>query len=297
MTIQPETPQVVLNNERTRNNQLDVLEQISTASTAANAAVGAPSDAVATTDTGTFSLISLTKRVLGKMPTLVSGRIPVDGSGVTQPVSGVTSVGSAPTMAPVSVSGVDAGGLKRHLKTNTSGELQVQAGGQSIVTSNTVVRPADTTAYAVGDLIANSTTAGSVTPIAMTVSRLPDVGGMVRRVRLRVDDASWKNATVRVHFYRDSPTLGVGDNGVFNSSETLQSSESHYIGSADVLLDKQFAQGTVQVKGISVPNTGSEIVFDPSSGTQLIYALLEARTAVTPAASKTFSLSLEVLQN
>jgi len=60
--------------------------------------LGAKADAVATTDTGTFSVIALIKRglqnwtsLLSKIPTLVSGRIPVDGSGVTQPVSGTAT--------------------------------------------------------------------------------------------------------------------------------------------------------------------------------------------------------------
>lgn len=63
--------------------------------TAINTALGAQADAVATTDTGTFSIIAFIKRsmqnwtsLLAKLPTLVSGRIPVDGSGITQPVSG-----------------------------------------------------------------------------------------------------------------------------------------------------------------------------------------------------------------
>jgi len=60
--------------------------------------LGAKADAVATTDTGTFSVIAFIKRglqnwtsLLAKIPTLVSGRIPVDGSGVTQPVSLATA--------------------------------------------------------------------------------------------------------------------------------------------------------------------------------------------------------------
>jgi hypothetical protein len=60
-----------------------------------DANIGAKSDAVATTDTGSFSVISFIKRglenwttLLDRIPALVSGRIPVDGSGVTQPVSG-----------------------------------------------------------------------------------------------------------------------------------------------------------------------------------------------------------------
>jgi hypothetical protein len=62
--------------------------------------LGAKADAVATTDTGTFSVIAFIKRglqnwtsLLAKIPALVSGRIPVDGSGVTQPVS----LAAAPT--------------------------------------------------------------------------------------------------------------------------------------------------------------------------------------------------------
>lgn len=53
----------------------------------ADVAMGATADAAATSDAGTFSLIALFKRLLGKLPTLASGRMPVDGSGVTQPVS------------------------------------------------------------------------------------------------------------------------------------------------------------------------------------------------------------------
>lgn len=60
--------------------------------------LGATADAAATTDTGTFSLIALVKRglqnwttLLGRVPsnlTVTSTRLLVDGSGVTQPVSG-----------------------------------------------------------------------------------------------------------------------------------------------------------------------------------------------------------------
>jgi len=60
----------------------------------ADAALGAKADAAASSDGGAFSLIALAKRALGnwttllaRIPALVSGRMPVDGSGVTQPVS------------------------------------------------------------------------------------------------------------------------------------------------------------------------------------------------------------------
>jgi hypothetical protein len=75
-------------------NSLTKLDDIITPTTNLDSAVGAKSDAAATTDTGTFSLLAFVKRgmenwtsLLAKLPALVSGRIPVDGSGVTQPVS------------------------------------------------------------------------------------------------------------------------------------------------------------------------------------------------------------------
>lgn len=71
------------------NQQLQITQE-----TLTNTALGTPADSPATTDTGTFSIIAFIKRgmqnwttLLAKIPALVSGRIPVDGSGVTQPVS------------------------------------------------------------------------------------------------------------------------------------------------------------------------------------------------------------------
>jgi hypothetical protein len=60
----------------------------------ADIAQGAKSQTAATNDTGSWSIVQLIKRglenwttLLNRVPTLASGRMPVDGSGVTQPVS------------------------------------------------------------------------------------------------------------------------------------------------------------------------------------------------------------------
>jgi hypothetical protein len=67
-----------------------------------SSAIGAQTDSVATTDTNNWTVIAFIKRgmqnwtsLLGRIPALVSGRIPVDGSGVTQPVSGTVTVNDA----------------------------------------------------------------------------------------------------------------------------------------------------------------------------------------------------------
>lgn len=168
--------------------------------------------------------------------------------------------------------------------------------GVAVVTA-TFSRPADTTAYASGDLVANSTTAGSVTPMEFTVGRQTDLGATILRARVKVEDAAWKNASLCLHLFRDAPICSVGDNGAFNSSETLQCTEAGYLGVIELTLDKQFAGGTVAVKGIGAPSTGAGINTVPASGQRKIYGLLESRSVLTPASAAAFSVTLEILQS
>jgi len=156
--------------------------------------------------------------------------------------------------------------------------------------SGTVTRPNNTTAYASGQIIAGSTTAGSCVPITLAVSRAADLPGMIRRVRLKVNDTAWLNFGVRVHLFKDSPAYSNGDGANFAGGVT----ESNYLGACDVTLDKQFSDPFV--KGFGAPLTGSEIYFEPSAGTVNIFAALEARSIVTPAALKVFTLVAEVLR-
>ena len=169
----------------------------------------------------------------------------------------------------------------------SAGEAHIgEVGGKTIIAGASLTRPSDTNAYAVGDLIGNSTTAGSVSPMALAVGRIAQGTGMIRRARLKVNDTAWANATVRAHFYKNSPTAANGDNSPWSTTE------SEY---RDMVLDKSFSDPFV--KGIGVPAAGSEINFDCAADSQGIYALLEARTAVTPGSAKTFGLTVEALAN
>ncbi len=53
-------------------------------------------------------------------------------------VSGSAEVATAPTAPPLSVSGVDGGGLKRHFRTDTNGYLLVTAAGRSCLGNQAV---------------------------------------------------------------------------------------------------------------------------------------------------------------
>jgi hypothetical protein len=75
-------------------------------------------------------------------------------------------------------------------------------------------RPADTTAYADGDLIANSATAGSVAALTFTTSRI--VGqGTISRVRFYKSQNTATNAQFTLHLFLEEPDVTNGDNGAF----------------------------------------------------------------------------------
>ncbi|HEX8415643.1 MAG TPA: hypothetical protein VF637_17450, partial [Sphingomicrobium sp.] len=86
------------------------------------------------------------------------------------------------------------------------------------IVSQTFTRPADAAAYLVGDLIANSTTAGSVAPMQFAAARINAGTGNIRRARILSSAVTDANQQLRLHLFRNAPTSTVGDNGVFAGS-------------------------------------------------------------------------------
>jgi hypothetical protein len=155
-----------------------------------------------------------------------------------------------------------------------------------ISATGTVLRPADTNAYAIGDMVAQSVTAGSCSAIPMTVASAIDQPGGIMRCRVKVNDPAWLAAVVAVHVFRDPPTFANGDNAAFAGGL----SESNYIDAFDVTLSDQFSD---YVSGIGVPRGRRFMFFRPHTGTQNVYCVLETKTAVTPASAKTFTVEFE----
>lgn len=161
-----------------------------------------------------------------------------------------------------------------------------QVSGHTARVSASFVRPANTTAYVSGDLVANNVTAGNVTPMSFASGRDEgDLGGMIRRVRLRKTGTALTGASFRLHLYSAAPAPSNGDNGVW-----LTDGAANYVGSLDVTCDKAFTDGAA---GNGVPTSGAEINFLSA----VLYGLLEARGAYTPASGESFTLTLEMLQN
>lgn len=159
------------------------------------------------------------------------------------------------------------------------------AAGFGAVASANFTRPADTTAYTSGDLVANSTTAGSVVPLSFADAVRAEGGvSRIERVRLRKSGTSLTNASFRVHLYSASPTVTNGDNGAFLTPI------SDYIGAFDVIMDRAFSNGA---GGAGVPINGPAATFTVPSGTSL-FALIEARANYTPANAEVFTCIAEL---
>jgi hypothetical protein len=143
------------------------------------------------------------------------------------------------------------------------------------IVSAKFTRPSDTTAYASGDLVANSTTAGSVAPVQLAVG--PGVF-QIRRVRIHTSSTNVTNAAFRVHFYGATVTAANGDNSAWSTSGA-----ANYFGFVDVTVDKAFTDGAA---GMATTEINCAV-----AGT--IFALVEARGAYTPTSAGVFNVTIE----
>jgi hypothetical protein len=152
-------------------------------------------------------------------------------------------------------------------------------------------RPADTTQYAVGDLIANSTTAGSVVPLSWIPFPVR-AGGWITGARLRIDKSDVTSAQFRLHIYSATPTfVTAGDNSAF--STVVATGYAAWLASYDATL---VAIDVAGVSGIMVPTEG---LVPPLSIIQgaTIYGLLEARATYTPKSTSVLTVELLVEGN
>jgi hypothetical protein len=153
--------------------------------------------------------------------------------------------------------------------------------GGTIIGSFT--RPGDTTAYGSGDLIANSTTAASVVPIAFTHS-----GGVISDLRIRKSTNVTTNANVRLWLFslfegQAAPTVTNGDNGALAFS-----SEAGLIGRLTAASMEAIGAGAWARMAIDDGGTNYPRYVIPA-GVRLI-GFLEARAAYGPGSAEVFTI-------
>ena len=159
--------------------------------------------------------------------------------------------------------------------------------------SSTFPRPNNTTAYASGNLVANSTTAPSVVPMSWALGySIITAPVRCKRSRIQKSGAAAANSTFRLHLYGASPAVASGDGGAW-STDTA----ANYLGYMDMT-----QQGTILLAftdgcaGWGAFAAGGELNLRLGAG-KTIYGLLEARAAYAPAANETFSVTLELIED
>jgi hypothetical protein len=150
--------------------------------------------------------------------------------------------------------------------------------------TDSFVRPANTTAYADNDLVANSTTAGSVVPLDFN---LGGGGGHIVRVVLRKSGTTTTNADFTIRLFEASPTVANGDNGPISHDYarhimTLAIGQM-VAGTDDAYVIKNLGEtgGVFYAGGLHVAE-------------RRIFALVEANAAYTPASAEEFTLELTI---
>lgn len=150
--------------------------------------------------------------------------------------------------------------------------------------SSNFTRPADTTAYAAGDLVANSTTAGSVTPLTFRLGYGQAL--VLKQARLKINSATNTNASFNLHLYSSSPTVTNGDNGAWLSTSSNYLGTLALNGTTQAFSDNVVAVGTYVNTSVGVP----WVVVGDTNYT--LYGLLSATAAYTPTSGGIFTVTL-----
>jgi hypothetical protein len=170
-----------------------------------------------------------------------------------------------------------------------------EVGGRTIIISASITRPADTTAYASGDAVADSTSSPSV----LTFSRAARInqGSCVIIGAVLVDSANQTTKGDFDLFIFDTTYTANNDNASFAPTDaemetclgTIRFSSGNFIvGNA-----ASGASGNALCPGTMTDNIG----FKCGSGSTSLFGRLVARSAYTPVYAEKFMIRLRILQD
>lgn len=201
----------------------------------------------------------------------------------------------------------DDGTESQIIHTDTSGRILLGSAGAgngmvgvATQAATELTRTADGNAYAIGDQIASTITAGSVTPLQFTVGRIVGGTGRINGAQLTLDTATAFGA-IRLHLFNTTPFAAggfQGDNAAIALTYTALKTGSagtnpNYIGYIDFI--------TFVAQSASAVSNGvcdlTELNFGCAAASQVIFGLLEARAVFTPANAGKFNVSLDIIQD
>lgn len=158
-------------------------------------------------------------------------------------------------------------------------------------TAPVMTRPNDSTQYAAGDLVANNTSAASVTNRIFTFQRFR--GPLrIRKWLLEKTDNDVTSAAFLLHLFSSAPTYtSAGDNGAFATVGVTATGT--YIGTMTIAA--MYGSSTF-AHGQGVPVVGDYVTWEPawdSANVASLYGAIVANGTYTPTANGTFLNSLE----
>jgi len=148
--------------------------------------------------------------------------------------------------------------------------------------SGTFTRPAGADAYAAGDVVCNSTTTPADIDIA-GVARVAGGGAWINAIQLVSTNAAATPGTFRVHLYSAAVTPA-NDNAAHAPSDAVALTRV-----AGIDLDSAHATAA---NVTYVPLMPRPVYVKCAAGATALYAVIEARSAYTPASEEVFTLLL-----
>lgn len=159
-----------------------------------------------------------------------------------------------------------------------------------------IIRPNDLIAYTSGDLVANSTTAGSVTPFTFTMP-LGSPGFLLTNVKLTIAASVPLNTTNRQYtlwLYQLSPVVTNGDNGAFISTEANFLGNVYLDATQYVFQSSQVLDALTPVDPNTIP-VFADTTPGVSGSSNQIYGLLQATPqsgGINPSANELYIVTL-----
>jgi len=162
--------------------------------------------------------------------------------------------------------------------------------GKGALPKASFTRPADTTAYAAGDVICDSTSAPTAFTIA--VGRIVDGVGLINHASLSISTAQSTKLDAEVWLF-DTAYQTSNDNAAFAPSDNAADGSGNL---ANVLAVIPFGNGPIIGSGNVYYSAPVNRMFKCASGTQNIYWALVARNAYTPTSGEIYTLRLACIQ-
>jgi hypothetical protein len=152
--------------------------------------------------------------------------------------------------------------------------------------TSTLTRPANTTAYAANQLIASSTTAGSVVVPSFAIATTAG-GAIIPRLRMRTNATTgWSAVNLSINLWSTAPTYTNGDGGAY----AVATGSAGWLGNFLMILT-QFGDGAVGAVALTSAN---ELVLKLASGTSIFWDV-QILGAATPISGQTFTITAELL--